>query len=211
MNKTKAVLFDFDGTIIDSVESVWKEYQRTAKALNLPERKFKDYARQLGRPWEEALQNIWPRVDVKRFTEVYRLEKEQVKAIEGVSETLRRLKGRYWLGILTSRGSRTLYRHLASTRIDEKIFDVILHRESLRNHKPDPRALYQACGELGVKPEEAVYVGDAIVDAECALAAGIRFIGVLTGGAKEEDFLRAGIPKENIISTLKQLPEKLEK
>ena len=205
----KAVLFDFDGTLIDSVDSVWREYQRTASALKLPEKKFEDFARQLGKPWEIALQNIWPGVDTERFTEVYRLEKEQAKAVEGVTETLGRLRGRYRLGILTSRGSRTLYMHLDSTGIGRD-FDVILDRDSLRNHKPDPKALYQACEELHIKPDEAVYVGDSIVDAECALKAGIRFVGVLTGGASRREFEKNGVRGGDVLENLKTLPEKLE-
>jgi HAD superfamily hydrolase (TIGR01509 family) len=205
----RAVLFDYDGTLIDSVDCVWQEYQRTARVLKLPKRRFEDYTRQLGKTWEEALKNIWPGVNTKEFTKVYRLEKEQVTLLEGVMETLGRLKGRYKLGILTSRGRKTLYQHLKSTGIPAGLFGAILYRESLKKHKPDPKALYQACREMKVAPEEIVYVGDAVVDAQCAIAAGIRFIGVLTGGAKKQDFLKAGVPKDCIIKTLKELPEKL--
>ncbi|MBM3309316.1 MAG: HAD family hydrolase [Candidatus Altiarchaeales archaeon] len=205
----KAVLFDFDGTLIDSVDSVWREYQRTAGVLNLPERKFEDFARQLGKPWEEALENLWPGVDKKRFTEVYRLEREEAKLIEGVSEALSGLKGKYKLGILTSRGSKTLYQHLDSTGIDFKMFEIILHKESLANHKPHPEALLQACRQLEVNPREAVYIGDSIVDAQCAINAGMKFIGVLTGGASRKDFTEAGLKKEDILKSLKNLPEEV--
>lgn len=205
----KAVLFDFDGTLIDSVDSVWEEYQRTASILKLPKRRFEDFARQLGKPWDTALVNLWPEVDVKKFTEVYRLEREQATLIEGVAETLEKLKGKYKLGILTSRGSKTLYKHLKSTGIKRKSFDLILHRESLRNHKPNPEALYQACEELKLNPSEVVYIGDSIIDAECAIKAGIKFIGVLTGGATGKEFEKNGVQKEYIIKTLKKLPEKI--
>jgi len=205
----KAVLFDFDGTLIDSVDSVWKEYQRTARLLHLPERRFEDFARQLGRPWEEALENLWPGVDAVKFTEIYRLEKEKATLIEGVSQTLGRLKSRYILGIITSRGGKTLFQHLDSTGIDKKMFKIILHRESLSNHKPHPDALLQACKQLGITPQEAVYVGDAIVDSQCAHNAGMKFIGVLTGGANRKDFEEAGLKKEDILDTLKNLPKKI--
>jgi len=205
-----AVLFDFDGTLIDSVKSVWKEYRRTARVLNLPKRRFEDFARQLGKPWESALISLWPGIDVKKFTEVYRLEREQVMAIDGVLEALGRLKGRYKLGILTSRGGKTLFKHLESTGIGTQAFDLILHKESLRNHKPNPDALYQACEELGIRPSEAVYVGDARVDVQCARAAGMKFIGVLTGGATRKDFEECGVSGKDILETIKDLPEKLK-
>jgi HAD superfamily hydrolase (TIGR01509 family) len=201
----KAVIFDFDGTLIDSVDSVWREYQRAAKTLRLPERKFEDFARQLGKPWEIALENLWPGVDKQKFTEIYRLEKEESKVIEGVFETLEQLKGKYKLGILTSRGSKTLFMHLEATGIGKIPFDVILHLGNLRNHKPHPEALLQACGELKIKPSEAVYVGDAIVDAQCAQQAGVHFLGVLTGGASKKDFLENGVKKENILDNIQPL------
>jgi pyrophosphatase PpaX len=206
----KAVLLDFDGTLIDSVDSVWKEYQRTAAVLKLPERGFEDFARQLGKPWEAALLSLWPGVDTKKFTDVYRLEKEQVRAIDGVPEALAAIKRRCKLGVLTSRGSKTLFLHLESTGIGTKIFDLILHKESLRNHKPNPEALYQACEELGVTPSEAVYVGDSVVDAECAQKAGMQFIGVLTGGATRADFEKKGVSSDGVLESISMLPEKLK-
>ncbi len=70
--------------------------------------------------------------------------------------------------------------------------------------------------ELGVNRDNVVYVGDTVVDVEAARKAGVRFVGVLTGyhGSRfygSSKFLEAGVPKENIIKALDELPALLER
>lgn len=67
-------------------------------------------------------------------------------------------------------------------------FDVIVGGEDVAEHKPDPAGLLLALARIGARPDEAVYVGDHVVDAEAAKRAGVPFIAVLSGSCRKEDF-----------------------
>ena len=81
-------------------------------------------------------------------------------------------------------------------------------KNNIKYNKPDPRALLQVCDELDYIIEDTVYVGDSIVDGECARNAGLGFIAVLSGGAYEEDFVDMGV--EEIIDSVAGLPQLLD-
>lgn len=67
-------------------------------------------------------------------------------------------------------------------------FDAVVGGEDVHDHKPDPSGLLLALAHLGVRPGEAFYVGDHVVDAEAARRAGVPFIAVLSGTCRKEDF-----------------------
>ncbi|MFH1834926.1 MAG: HAD family hydrolase [Methanobacteriota archaeon] len=200
----KAIVFDFDGTIIDSTESIWREYQVVAQQMGLEEITYREFSRQLGKPWDVALKALWPDVDVSEFSSKYRRDCESQKVLEGVGETLEILKDQYRLALLTSRGRETLYSILKSQTLTQDLFELILHRDRLEYHKPDPQALKPLLLDMDLTADEIVYVGDSVVDAEFAAAANIIFVGVLTGGASRKDFEELEV--EHIISSLSELP-----
>jgi HAD superfamily hydrolase (TIGR01662 family) len=200
----KAVVFDFDGTLVDSTESIFQEYRRVVKIMRLREISYEEFRRELGKPWDRVLETLWPGVDVKKFSEVYRQEKEKTGLLSHVREALGELRRRYRLAVLTSRGEKSLYRILKESGIEGDTFEVVLHKDVSPAHKPDPEALRHLMRVMKLKPKEVVYVGDAIVDAECAKAAGVAFVGVLTGGATREELKKLRV--KHIISSMKELP-----
>ena len=204
-----AIIFDFDGTLIDSVDSVYKEYLRVSRIMNLRKVYFEEFGKHLGKPWNILLEELWPGVDIKKFKKQYRTDAEQALPIYGVHKTLEKLKEHYKLGIVTSRGKKTLYRHLKTADIDKKIFDIILYRENLKKHKPNPEALLVASRKMRLLSDEIIYVGDSIIDAQCALSANIRFIGVLTGGASKKEFKKLGV--KYIVKSVRDITKIIKK
>jgi len=203
----KAVVFDFDGTLAETCSSIWAEYQRVQDEMGLPKITYRRFGRELGRTWEDALVAFWPQVDVKEFSRRYRQNAERINKIPGAREALSALSGKYELAVMSSRG-QTVHENLKAAGFEETLFKAVYCRLDLQYTKPDPRALTQVLEKLGVKPSEAAYVGDSVIDAECAQKAGIRFIGVLTGGADMEDFKGAGV--EDVIASVAKLPSFLE-
>jgi len=200
----KAIIFDFDGTLVDSVKSIWKEYRRVMSIMGLRKVTYREFTRHLGRPWDQVLKSMWPDVDIKEFNSHYKLDAETVKPIKDVSTALEKLNGKYALAILTSRGEHSLKIHMQNAGLKPGLFQAIQHKDNLKNHKPHPDAIKDTCSKLGVAIGEVVYVGDSIIDAECAKSAHAKFIGVLSGSASEKEFKACGA--DYIIKTMAELP-----
>jgi phosphoglycolate phosphatase-like HAD superfamily hydrolase len=204
----KAIIFDFDGTLADTIPSIWAEYQRVMEVMGLPKITHRTFTQHVGRTWEDIIRTFWPGIDPQEFTRNYRIGSEEVKPFPGVHEAISVLRTRYRLSIMTARGG-TIGEWIARTSLDESAFESVWHKEMLRYNKPDPRALLQVCEGLRLEPVEAIYVGDSVIDARCALDAGLRFIGVLSGGGYIEDFKEAGVA--DVIPSVAQIPSLLER
>ena len=77
-----------------------------------------------------------------------------------------------------------------SQYLSEDFLDIVVGGEDVSCPKPDPEGLRHALSVLGVSPQEVLYVGDSIVDAETARAAGVDFAGVLHGMTTREELCR---------------------
>ena len=204
----KVIAFDFDGTLVDTTESIWREYERVIQEMGLEPVTYKEFTRQLGKPWDVALHALWPDLDVKDFSRKYRHEREKCQFFKGAIKVLEFLKESYKLALLTSRDGKSLTKILTNSDIPEDTFEVELDNDSLRAHKPDPKALKQLMDLLSLENDELVYVGDSVIDAECALNAKVSFIGVTSGGATRSEFKNSGV--KHIIDKLEELPEKIK-
>ena len=205
----KAVIFDFDGTLVDTMGSIWAEYERTMEEMKLPKITHREFTRHVGRAWNEIIKTFWPDLNPAEFTRHYHVEDEEVKPFKGGEEALKELSKTYTLALMTSRGKKTLFPNMTRAGLEPGLFKLIHHRNSLTHNKPDPRALLQVCKELKIKPSETIYIGDSIIDAECAQKAGAGFVAVLSGGAYPDDFKAMGV--KDIIPSIAQLPSLLKR
>ncbi|HHQ45594.1 MAG TPA: HAD family hydrolase, partial [Candidatus Altiarchaeales archaeon] len=203
----KAVILDVDGTLIDSIGSIWEQYKVVSSKLGLPKTSFQKFARHLGKPWRNVLLGIWPDLDPDEFSGHYDFSKETSKPIPGVNDALNVLSKKYRLIILTSRGSETMDDHLHMAHIDTKLFERIFHRNNTVHHKPDPKVFDEVLAQMGVEKSDAIYVGDSLVDSDCAVSAKVPFVGVLTGAATAKEFGSAGL---RYIKSVAELPGYLE-
>jgi phosphoglycolate phosphatase len=200
----EAVIFDFDGTLVDTIGCIWEEYQRVIEVMGLRKISKREFTHHIGRAWEDILKTMWPGVDTKEFTKHYRLHVEKFKKFPGTDEMLMQLMKDHPLFIMTSRGEKTFYPGMKEACLNLDVFKATYHRDSLKFNKPDPRALLEVCKFQEIKPNEAVYIGDSIIDAQCALNAKLNFVAVLTGGAYPEDFRAIGV--KDIIASVAELP-----
>jgi phosphoglycolate phosphatase len=84
------------------------------------------------------------------------------------------------------------------------LFDVIVGGEDVRQHKPHPECLQRALARLNLRPDQALYVGDHPVDGRAAEAAGVPFVFVRSGVAREDEF--AGLPRLTTLGSVTELP-----
>jgi pyrophosphatase PpaX len=192
------VLFDLDGTVIDSGAIILASMRHAAKEVLGTDVPDEQLMSAVGGPGLEAqMRTIAPdRVD--ELVNVYRAHNEplhdELQCCAGMEDVLVQLKeeGRR-LGIVTAKRRQTV--ELAFARLPiEHLFETVVGGDETERHKPDPAPLLLALDRLGARPEEAAYVGDAPFDVKAAKAAGLFAIGVTWGGIHARERLEAEEP-----------------
>ena len=207
---TKCVLFDWDGTLLNSFAADAHAYSRMFTALELDwsmEELLRHYSpnwhrvyRAAGLPrakWEEA-DRLW-----RKFYKEHRPEMQP-----GAVKVLRGLEQRYTLALVSS-GSRARVRRQLREHKVATIFRAKVCSEDATRRKPHPAPMRRALDLLRIEPEVCVYIGDAPEDIEMAHRAGVRAIGVLEGSPVPER-LRGASP-DAMIKTIRELPALLKK
>ncbi len=171
----KAVLFDFDGTLINSNELIFESYRTAFREVLSKELTEDEILEMYGRPLRESLAKYGEYSEQLRS--VYREYNDvrhdaSVKGFEGASEGVLMLKKLgLKLGIVTSKRLHMLERGVEIMGLSGA-FDVYITPDDTKNVKPHPEPVLCGCERLGVAPEEAVYVGDSVFDMEAGRAAG---------------------------------------
>lgn len=191
MLRYPAVLFDLDGTLIDSavdlVNSVHFALRQVAPERELPE--GEDILVQVGKPLEVILRELgYPSdpMNTEKFVETYRLHyaehfNEHTELYAGVAETLAALReAGARLALVT-----TKHQHQADFTVRAcglaQYFDYVHGWQEGRQHKPHPEPVLAALARLGFGPESAIMVGDSELDIEAGKAAGTATCGVTYG------------------------------
>ena len=208
--EVEAILFDLDGTLIDTDDAM---IERAAR-------------------WLQPLARLFPRGDPKRvlrqaimasegpinafltFLDILGLDDElfalggrlrrlrglrtpaNFQPIDSVVEAVRELSGRYPLGIVTTRSRRDAQTFLEQYALADCFSAVVTHEDTWRL-KPHPEPIRYAAEQLGVAIERCLMVGDTGVDVRAAKAAGAWAVGVLCGFGERGDLAGADLILEN--------------
>lgn len=201
----KAVLFDWDGTLLNSFAADERAYLAMFEALGI---KFtaQDLARHYHPDWYRVYRAA--RLDRSRWQEADRLwrdaySREKTALLPGVRTVLRNLAERFTLGLVTSGSRDRVCIQLENLGLT-KHFAVRVCSEDASPRKPHPAPLKRALQLAGLAPEDCVYVGDSPQDIEMARRASVRAIGVL-GPFPTEAGLRAARPAL-LLKSIKELP-----
>jgi pyrophosphatase PpaX len=183
--RCRVVLFDLDGTVVDSGEIILASMRHATKTVLEQEIPDHELMASVGGPGLEAQMHAIAPDRVDELVRVYREHNEplhaELESCDGIDRVLVRLKeqGRR-LGIVSAKRRRTV--ELAFDRVPlGHLFDVIVGGDETERHKPDPEPLLLAVERLGAEPAEAAYVGDSPYDMAAARAAGIFAVGVTWG------------------------------
>lgn len=192
-----ALLFDNDGTLVSSLESVTRCWTRWAEEYGITE---EDFARVglHGRPAAEIVADLVPAEQVvEALARIERLEVEDVAAggvvlLPGTAELLRSLPEGSW-AVVTS-----ATRELAEARLRQAGIEapLVIAADDIVRGKPDPEPYLLGAAKLGVDPARCVVFEDAPAGLESGRAAGMRTVGLVTTHAREE--LRADVVCENL-------------
>lgn len=196
----KAVIFDADGVLLDSIPSIVNTFQKTGEALGKEVPSAERVKSLIGRPRVEILDILYG-YDEKTgdtFDSIYHEEEKGIKIMEGAMEVVQEIN--FPKAVVTSKRKKYALKQLGEL-VD--YFDVFMGKEDTELHKPNPEPLLVACKKLGVAPSEAVYIGDTMNDFEAAKAAGTEFIGLVSGCVTEEEFNKAGA--KFVITSLREI------
>ena len=181
MIKKKHVLFDFDGTLINTNEIIIDSWQAVFKHyLGQPGDRDRIYA-SFGEPLKETMMEFFPGVDQDEAISIYRkYQKEnfedKIDLFPGMIDLIKDLRetGRT-TSIVTSRLRTTTLQYLDRFGIAD-LFDVIVTCDDTDKHKPDPEPVLTALKKLGATPDEAIFLGDTRFDIGCANNAGVESV-----------------------------------
>jgi pyrophosphatase PpaX len=193
------VLFDLDGTLIDSGPIILASMQHAARTVLGREIPAEELGTTIGGQGIVAQMQALDAEHADELLEVYKDHNdglhETLEAFDELLALLPRLKaeGRR-LGIVTAKRHRTVQLALDRFPALEHDFDVVVGHEDTDLHKPEPDPVLFAIEKLGGKPGEAAYVGDSPFDIRAAKAAGAFAIAVAWGGIHPDERLLAEEP-----------------
>jgi pyrophosphatase PpaX len=192
----EAIVFDLDGTLIDTIPLIVASHRHAlweVLGVELPESELRAG---IGRPLLEQMTVFDPLRAEELYASYRRFNHANTEALlgifDGLDEALRALAAAgARIGVATSKSRDAVDLALRIRPLAVEL-DVIVTIDDTDRHKPDPEPLLLAISRLGADPAGAAYVGDATVDMAAALAAGCAPIGVAWGAADEEALLAAG-------------------
>jgi len=183
----KAVLFDLDGTLVDSLEAIVNAVEKALESRGLKCDSAK-VVKMIGLPLENIFgvlapnlskQEIWQLVnEYRKYYMTYHLENTTIHP--SAQLVLRKLKAKgFKLGIITSKYRKPVMDVLFHFGIAE-LFDSVVTGYEVKKHKPKPDIVLEAAKRLGVNPKQCVVVGDSPVDVESGKRAGSFTIAVVS-------------------------------
>ncbi len=191
------VLFDLDGTLIDSGAMILASFRHATRTVLAREIPDEELVAAVGGTTIQEQMRVFDAERVDELVEAYREHNtplhDELEAFDGVDLVLERLRaeGRK-LGIVTAKRRRTVDLAFAVLNL-APYFDAVVSAGETERGKPDAEPVLEALARLGSEPGEAAFVGDSPFDVGAGKAAGVYSVGVSWGGLhSEEKLLEAG-------------------
>lgn len=223
MGSRRGIILDGDGVLLDSLSHGLAFYPIVAEALNLKVPTIEEMIRFWGWKWKDFIHALWPEMEVEEleqsFDRVYHelgFDKIFLPQVEGANETLIMLKeSGHFLALITNRRRHSVIRRFQEAGIELEYFDFIQAVDDYPVCKPNPQVfdpVLQEAQKRRIAKHKTFYVGDTVEsDYRAAQGASLEFVGVLTGPTSREEFLAAEVKAENILESIKDLPDFLKK
>ncbi|HEU4384295.1 MAG TPA: HAD-IA family hydrolase [Anaeromyxobacteraceae bacterium] len=209
-----AVLFDLDGTLVDTVELILSSMRAAFEGF--PGRRPTDaeWMAGMGKPLRVQLAEFVAPTDMDSVVDRYRVHQQanhdrMTRAFEGAVEVVSRLEARgHPLGVVTSKFLRTAERTLAHVGLLPFV-DVVVGADSVLRSKPDPEPVLRALALLECPPGRALFVGDSPHDVAAGNAAGVVTAAALWGACGRSCLEPAG--PRHWLESIREVPALAER
>lgn len=190
----KAVLFDLDGVLVDSLEAWSKLFNKTLRHFGKEEFTREQFMGKVwGGPIERDAEKFFGRPidEVKKYYfDNFDEFKKNLKLFPNAKNVLKELKEKdFKIGLVTNTPKKQVHKLLDYLDLRE-YFDAIVGGDEVKNGKPAPDIILEACKRLDVGPSEAVIVGDTAIDIFSCRKAGCASIGFRVDGDKRINDLK---------------------
>jgi len=180
----KAVLFDFDGTLADTLPLTFHAFKSVFKKYDNRDVSTEEIISMFGPTEDEIiLKNLTLKVSVtdavKHYYQIYQDgHASQVDSTNEIERMLKYIKSKnIKIGVITGKSRKAL--DISTKSLDlSHFFDIIVTGDDVQKAKPDPEGIYIALKFLEVSQDEAVFIGDSIADIKAGKSAGVRTYGV---------------------------------
>ena len=205
-----AILFDLDGTLIDSIELILGAARHAFVGFEGRAPSDEEWRAGIGRPLQAVLREFAPDdAEAARLFgryRAYQLEHHDrlVRPYEGIVDVVRSLADAgHPMALVTSKSDWMAEKAMALVGLD-RFIPTIVGCDSCVNHKPHPEPVERALALLGARAGNALFVGDSPHDVESGRAAGVATVGVTWGAFTREELDRAGA--DVVIDRVEALP-----
>jgi pyrophosphatase PpaX len=218
--EARAILFDLDGTLLDTDELVIEYvaerlhkvpllrhlYDSRRLARRITARSERPLA--IAQRWLDLLGVDGQTLSWGKWLEVMddQLDASRYLPVDGVVELIRQVSKRYDLAIVTSRSRADVNRFIEDFQLNG-CFGAVVAWDDVRHHKPSPDPVRRAARRLGYRPEQCILVGDTVLDVRAGQRAGALTVGVLCGFGERPEMERQ--EPDLIIGTTAELIEHL--
>lgn len=192
--RARGVLFDVDGTLVDTnylhVVAWWQAFRSQGHDVAMT-----DLHRTVGQGSDQFVSTLLGRDDDRvrdAHADFYGAWKHRLAAFDGAADLLRATKKAGLAVVLATSASEAEAGHLIAAIDADDVIDVVTTSADVDASKPDPDIVHKALQKAGLHAADAVFVGDTVWDVKAAGRAGLRCVGVLTGGISEAELAEAG-------------------
>lgn len=191
----KLVIFDLDGTLLDTIGDLMAAGNHTLRAMGMPQHTEEDYKRFVGNGIPKLIERMLPEPHnaddesraLELFSDYYGKHKsDRTKPYEGMPQLIERLSSAGIVCVCNTNKAQEFSAELVRKAYGENIRDLIGAGAGFPA-KPAPDAALELCRRFGTDRADALYVGDSNVDMNTAAAAGIASCGVLWGFRSREE------------------------
>ena len=198
----KGIIFDLDGTLVNSLEDIADSMNSVLQENNLPTHPLECYKLFVGKGIRNLVRQAIPEENreeelvnncYRSMVDLYRRNStKKTRLYDGIAEMLDELSARGLKLAILSNKADELTQQIVSDLLSAWHFEVVTGLHTEAHKKPNPIIALQISEKFGVLPEEIIYVGDTSTDMLTATNAGMYAVGVLWGFRTKEELIRSG-------------------